>query len=693
MADFSEEQIYKRKNQRDELKRLFVRAVELNKDKEAQEIRNMLDDQLELSYEELPHDDTYVRDLRNLHAIRSNSTWKGTDKELVDKSFEEFNSLELNLGMTALDQMSGGLYDDASKSELELIGRVYDRFTKTDSFGLGSRPFTSQLWTFTANTVKDPTTWLSGGVGAIATKTLGKVAARELIKKGIKESLEKKIQVGVGLSTTGSLLGVSSSGSIQSAQKEAGLRDEISVPELALSGTFGAVLPTAMQSAGKYIVGPTVRGLRRPIKGWQANISKESGNFAALQHLIDQTKNLLVKSNASVDDSAKSARGVLDNAWNKTDTQIKNTLNSLEYNLIPNNKIKDVLDKITNSRMGDIPKNVLAKFNIMKETENLTPAMQKQFLSEMRTGLYGISQKQYKDGESLYGAELNKAYKELRKLQNKYVTEKHKENAAFSAFNQMKLLEDDSLGKRLYGLATSKNATDKDLIAQEIIGDMVNTSGSALKLNKLRQILASIDKLNQSVGGGKTNTFKDMLPALRQGLGGYLRRSNDGGFSTIATILKTSDGFKFLKSLYPDDIKFFDNLQSISSKISKKMGSDTPSVITNMIAARTAAESGEKLAGKAGSILAPLITMTGIGHYRNLINNPRFQRVMVETINNNGRVPTFAHRILSSKPFNLKNDQIRIFQDQMLALNSTDFLLNTETTKQILEHAKEGVTD
>jgi len=240
--------------------------------------KKALSGDLEITYDELTWDKPFIRDARAMYKAEFGFDFRESDARLKDYAFSRFNSVEQNIGMTAGNLVFDNMfYQDFDNDELQATANAYKTFSEVDWTGKGSRDFGSQAIDFFGNTIKDPAMYGTGYTAGWLAK-----GARLLGRKAFSKQISDNIAGLIGISAYTGTLGGTQSANIQNVQQDLGVRDDISVGQIATSTALAAALPVGIRSIGKGGVllsdytqaefGHTIPILRRNIASWMRNV-------------------------------------------------------------------------------------------------------------------------------------------------------------------------------------------------------------------------------------------------------------------------------------------------------------------------------------------------------------------------------------------------------------------------------------
>ena len=246
--------------------------------------QDALSDKLELTFDELEYDPTFIANARKMFQAEHGYEFSGNDRGLANETFKRFNALEQNIGWTGAKLLLDNMFwRDFDPESLEATSAAYKTFSGTPWLGDGSRDFGTQATEFAINTGLDPAMYGTG----YTTGWLAK-GARILGQKAFRKQIADHMAGTIGVSAyTGTLGGIHGS-NIEQIKQDLGLTDHISGAHIATSAGLGALFPWGIKGVGKAGVwlsekvdekfGHTLPILRRDLSSYMRNI------FAAAKH-------------------------------------------------------------------------------------------------------------------------------------------------------------------------------------------------------------------------------------------------------------------------------------------------------------------------------------------------------------------------------------------------------------------------
>ena len=208
----------------------------------------LLNGKLELAYDELEYDDKFIDSAQKIYQAEHGIKYTGNKRDLVEKTFQKFNWMELNVGVTGAQLLTDKMfYDDFDEDSLKSLQHAYSTFVETDATGYGSRAFQNQAWDFIKSTAGDPLSW------PYSIRKFMKLGSN-VIKLGTKKTFQKQISDRIaGLIAasvyTGTYSGAMST-NIQNISMDLGMQEDFSYGRLATSMGIGSVLPPAIVGGG-----------------------------------------------------------------------------------------------------------------------------------------------------------------------------------------------------------------------------------------------------------------------------------------------------------------------------------------------------------------------------------------------------------------------------------------------------------
>lgn len=327
--------------------------------------------------------------------------------------------------------------------------------------------------------------------------------------------------------------------------------------------------------------------------------------------------------------------------------------------------------------------------------------------SELKQAIWEARQIAVKDGNKTIGKQFMQLYNKINDVQVMSLANPGEKvlwsslNKANSEFNL--IMETNEVGKffprikELKDKASTFSKNGNQSSAQELLGEADKVSGQLLNyllhdknaLINLKQLKLGLDKVDEIGGNVKNainasnnadrrlnfkraeknqtqmeirpdikesptaNSYNQILKTVKDELGTYLEQESVKGqgiaYAALDQLTSKRDGFKMLKLLFPENAKFYDDLAVIKKvlqgRVEKKSGQ---SVIINMTVARMAGDLGGNVGGKFGSMAAPIASVPILAKFREELGNPAWQKAMLDTVKNEGRVPTWFKSFLKA---------------------------------------------
>ena len=248
-----------------------------------------------LRFDKLQENESYVSDLKKVHRALRGNDWDGSDEELIEDSFEYFNSTlnnELSLAGTTKDIFD---MDDDTKASMN---NVFNTYNNTNITGEGSRPLLEQAKD-AASLLWAPSTYFGGKFIAGGAMHMG-------AKQGIKKLLSGSVAKRSGL-VAGGIVGAHDAGIQLGVEGQLDEEKEFDWKRAALSTGMGlglgAAAPVAIKGVGKLISGTgqavtgTAKAIASPIQSAQtlkgAAIKTAGGGEAAREGVAREAKEIL----------------------------------------------------------------------------------------------------------------------------------------------------------------------------------------------------------------------------------------------------------------------------------------------------------------------------------------------------------------------------------------------------------------
>ena len=210
--------------------------------------QDILEGELEPSYDELSYDNNFLQKARKVYKAENGIDWQGTPKELTEHMFSKFNYMELNVGWTGLKLVSDNMfYDDFAPEDIQATAEAYEMFKEANWTGDGSRDFALQAKDLIKGTAADPLSWAFFNKKALQ---FGSNSAKLLAKKAFQSTISDRMAVMAGSAVTTAGFGAAMNVNTQTIEQDLGIKDDFSVPELALATSISAAFPVAITGVG-----------------------------------------------------------------------------------------------------------------------------------------------------------------------------------------------------------------------------------------------------------------------------------------------------------------------------------------------------------------------------------------------------------------------------------------------------------
>lgn len=214
-----------------------------------------LDGKYEMTYQELSHDEDWMRTVRKLYKADTGSDWTKTDAKLTEEMFHRFNDFANQLTKTAFQGVTDTYwFSEFSEEDLGLLTQAYDTFHRTDMTGLGSRHLARQVKDFVLQSGSDPITVgsiaITGGASSVVARAISPLVLKEIIKKTV---AARASRIGGASITSSALTGTIGVNQQMLAQRMQGEEElDIDKSTVGLYAGAGALLPGALEIAGHY---------------------------------------------------------------------------------------------------------------------------------------------------------------------------------------------------------------------------------------------------------------------------------------------------------------------------------------------------------------------------------------------------------------------------------------------------------
>lgn len=248
-----------------------------------------------LRFDKLNENESYIKDLKKVHKHLRGEDWTGSNEDLIEDSFEYWNSTlnnELSLAGTTKDIF--GMDDDIKAS----MNNVFNTYNNTNITGEGSRPLIEQAKD-AASLLWAPSTYFGG-------KFIAGGAMRMGAQQGIKKLLAGSVAKRSGL-VAGGIVGAHDALTQVGVEGQLDEDKEFDWKRAALSTGMGvglgAAAPIAIKGASKLISGTGqavtagAKAITSPIQTAQAlkgaAIKTGGGGEAAREGVVREAKEIL----------------------------------------------------------------------------------------------------------------------------------------------------------------------------------------------------------------------------------------------------------------------------------------------------------------------------------------------------------------------------------------------------------------
>lgn len=248
-----------------------------------------------LRFDKLNENESYIKDLKKVHKHLRGEDWTGSNEDLIEDSFEYWNSTlnnELSLAGTTKDIF--GMDDDIKAS----MNNVFNTYNNTNITGEGSRPLIEQAKD-AASLLWAPSTYFGGKFIAGGAMRMG---AQQGIKKLLAGSVAKRSGLVAGgiVGAHDALTQVGVEGQLDEDKEFDWKRAAIST---GMGVGLGAAAPIAIKGASKLISGTGqavtagAKAITSPIQTAQAlkgaAIKTGGGGEAAREGVVREAKEIL----------------------------------------------------------------------------------------------------------------------------------------------------------------------------------------------------------------------------------------------------------------------------------------------------------------------------------------------------------------------------------------------------------------
>jgi len=493
-----------------------------------------------LRFDKLQENESYISDLKKVHKTLRGNDWDGSDEELIEDSFEYFNSTlnnELSLAGTTADIYK---MDDDSKAAM---GNVFNIYNNTNITGEGSRP----LW----EQVKDagsllwaPTTYIGGKFIAGGAMHMG-------AKQGIKKLLAGSVAKRSGL-VAGGIVGVHDAGIQLGVEGKLDKDKEFDWKRAALSTGMGlglgAAAPIAIKGAGKLISGTgkavtgTAKAIAHPIQSVQAlkgaAIKTGGGGEAAREGVAREAKEILddTVGTGGKEEAAAGLNDNLNNVISKGKTKFTKQYDELGEIKVTQAQIKKLVNNLHAkpgvAKIGNLENTIEAMIG-----KQLTPT---QALRKIRSTLGKESNRALRGvGPNISSDQvLNSFYKQSRNLFTASAKKAGKGNVA------KKLDKDYSDFLRIRADRTIINATEDSSAATRKLVSAISSKDP----HKVDEFINQMNKLGRL--SGDANFGKAQRQNLQMALHEHLFTGTNA--APLKRFLGDKSGIKVLQKVYGD---------------------------------------------------------------------------------------------------------------------------------------------
>ena len=493
-----------------------------------------------LRFDKLQENESYVSDLKKVHKALRGNDWDGSDEELIEDSFEYFNSTlnnELSLAGTTKDIFD---MDDDTKASMN---NVFNTYNNTNITGEGSRPLLEQAKD-AASLLWAPSTYFGGKFIAGGAMHVG-------AKQGIKKLLSGSVAKRSGL-VAGGIVGVHDAGIQLGVEGQLDEDKEFDWKRAALSTgmglTLGAAAPLAIKGAGKLISGTgkavtgTAKAIASPIQSVQAlkgaAIKTGGGGEAAREGVAREAKEILDNAvgTGGKEEAASGLNDNLNRVISKGKIRFTKKYDELGEIKVTQTQIKklvkDLHAKPGVSKIGNLQNTIDAMVG-----KELTPT---QALRKIRSTLGKESNRALRGvGPNISSDQvLNNFYKQSRNLFTASAKKAGKGNAA------KKLDKDYSDFLRIRADRTIINATEDSSAATR---KLVNTISSK-DPHKVDEFIKQMDKLGTLSGDAAFG--KAQKANLQMALHEHLFTGTNA--APLKRFLGDKSGVKVLQKVYGD---------------------------------------------------------------------------------------------------------------------------------------------
>ena len=578
-----------------------------------------------LTFDDLANDKNYLTDLKADHWKTVNEKWEGTDEELIEKDFEYFNMLEMNLVYGAKELAT--TFANLDKKDAQRLLRRFDVYDRTGATGEGSRSGWEQFKGVSKAMITDPTSY-AGGYGIF------KLLASKLGAKGAMRFILTKI---AAPATIGATYGAVANFERQQMEKQLGARESIDPSELGSHAMVGAAVgplaTPAVKLAGKAMkfVNPKayISGAEKIKKSVFDTLG---GSKAAQEAVIDEGKKKLQREGGHAS-SVESANVSLTDELAKANSKFEDEYKALgELDVRPQHIIKlynKMINKgIKKGKLGDLEDAV----NQMKLGQKSPTDALREIKAALGSAAYGKDFKAFKNILIGLKEDANKLFNDAAKRSGKG-KEVADLDARYSDFLK--------LDKRI------KQSTGSESKVSNLIGSITSSPRKSAVL--IKEYLSEINRIGRH--SGNENFVTDQIELLKSSLSEHMFKGTGGTFTSF---VETESGRKSLLQLYPEvSEKTFQNWAKIIETSKKHGGAAT--FWGRMFAQILGGGAGYHSQGLVGGLAG----MIGMSH---IIRSPKFQSMAMKIYSK------------SYKPKDLNRMQSYLVEQGMTEANARSFI-------------------
>lgn len=328
--------------------------------------------------ESLNTDPKWIGNAKQIYKDVQRKEFTGSDEEAANwlKSYIANSKWNLVAGGGTIADIMSRMSDESKKAFLESYQTYSNAPVSLESVGRGIQGIAT-----------DPTTYLTGGVGNLLTKTFGKKAAEQALMKILQESMakttaQKVAQAATGATAkaaaTGATYGVAGEGITQGQQIAAGGQEGIDVGDLAASGAIGAAGGAGINKILEQVTGRAK--VRKLFKGVQdpeeakivAEVTKDfEGVLKNPAKMSDDEVQVLARDrNQKVQSYVKQ----VENALNVVDPALLRRIDV--RNILSQNRVAtpEELAQIRQFKNGDVLADAIQKYQVAVRLTNPTQA-------------------------------------------------------------------------------------------------------------------------------------------------------------------------------------------------------------------------------------------------------------------------------------------------------------------------------